>query len=78
MTTIRDDIDAWARNTMGASAISGNEAAYNHLQTALLALKERPWASLVLSPDMDIPQPPQQAPEAAAAAGEGTDTTTAT
>lgn len=59
MPTIRDEIEAWARtNIQGATAMTKNEDAYNHMQGAVQKLLDRPWVNLVIGPDMEIPQAP--------------------
>lgn len=64
MATIRNDIEEWARtNLQGSSVMTSNTEAYNHMQTALAKLLDRPWTNLVLGPDMTIPQPPQDQPD---------------
>lgn len=58
MTTIRDEIDAWARtNIQGATVMTRNTDAYNHMQAAVAELLEKPWANLVLGADMKIASP---------------------
>lgn len=59
MRTIADEIREWAaKNVQGATVMTQNTDAYNHMQKAVADLLERPWACLALQKDMP-PSPPQ-------------------
>lgn len=58
MTTIRDEIEAW-RNTRirGATEMTRNTEAYNHMMRAVDELLTKPWVNLVIQKDMQIKSP---------------------
>lgn len=65
MATIRDAIEEWERtNVLSSSAVTRDETVYNHIRQAVQALKEAPWAALVLQADMPQPAPPETPSEA--------------
>lgn len=58
MPTIREDLEAWERTYLqGATAMTKNTEAYNHMVEAVKVLKNKPWATLVIAKDMQIKSP---------------------
>lgn len=60
MPTIREEIEAWERTHIkGATAMTKNTEAYNHMQAAVQELLQKPWVNLVIQKDMQIKTPAQ-------------------
>lgn len=58
MSTIRDELEVWERTYIrGATVMTKNTDAYNHMLEALKVLKDKPWANLVIQKDMQIKSP---------------------
>lgn len=61
MSTIRDAIDAWFNSKIrGATVITQNTEAYNHLVQATEELKAQGWAQLEIGRDMPKPTEPKE------------------
>lgn len=59
MTTIGEDIQAWARtNVQGSAVMTRNEDAYNHMQLAVQELLKKPWVQFSADGEFIVPREP--------------------